>query len=338
MIGLVCAGVQLAGMSLYGVRQWCENADAFAVYFGLFGKLVAAAVATAGLYRRPPATAIVALDAAIPGTVALVLVSIGTTSFDSFLAGQHLDVDRAAADHLLRPSRAGRAVADRGRVSPSACSPPVAIIAGFYHLGIAGMRSAGPDGRPPRAVARVRAHPGADRLRLRVRPLLLAASPGRARRSGNTWRQTRWDADRTCWARRAGRSTTTGSARPPSGTSDRRARRRPRDRPRPGSRPGADSTCRNSRAATRSQYWIARQSWSASPALALWLSLSGGQPVLISGRRSPSSTRTTAASEIATLAPSVSPVRPQRARVTTRSRAARRARRPRAQRAADRPS
>ena len=39
IIMLLYVVVMLVGMSLYGVEPWTRNADAFGVYFGLFGSL-----------------------------------------------------------------------------------------------------------------------------------------------------------------------------------------------------------------------------------------------------------------------------------------------------------
>ncbi|MGI8729869.1 MAG: fenitrothion hydrolase [Solirubrobacteraceae bacterium] len=83
---LAYAAVQLVGMSLYGVEQWNDNGDAFAVYFGLFARISPLRWERGSLYRRAPLTGLTTLTAT-PGTVALLCVMIGTTSFDGFSAG-----------------------------------------------------------------------------------------------------------------------------------------------------------------------------------------------------------------------------------------------------------
>lgn len=62
---LVYFVVMLVGMSLYGVEAWVRNADAFGVLFALLGAR-----------RRALA------DASIAGTIALLLIAIGSTAFD----------------------------------------------------------------------------------------------------------------------------------------------------------------------------------------------------------------------------------------------------------------
>ena len=39
IMAMAYAAVQLVGMSLYGIRAWEHNADAFGIYFGLFARL-----------------------------------------------------------------------------------------------------------------------------------------------------------------------------------------------------------------------------------------------------------------------------------------------------------
>ena len=69
-------------MGLYGVEAWSRNGDAFGVYFGLFASLAPFARRATARWsrgRRWPA------PSQIPrprGTVALLCVAIGTTTFD----------------------------------------------------------------------------------------------------------------------------------------------------------------------------------------------------------------------------------------------------------------
>src|SRR3954454_18316267 len=73
-------------MSLYGIDTCTDRADAFAVYFGLFGRIAALERRDDGLYVRAPLSALFRLDI-VPGTVALLCVMIGSTSFDGFSNG-----------------------------------------------------------------------------------------------------------------------------------------------------------------------------------------------------------------------------------------------------------
>jgi hypothetical protein len=79
--------VQLVGMSLYGVEAWSRRADAFGIYFSLFARLAPIARGADGaLVMRAPLTGATRL-AAVPGTVAFLVVAIATTAFDGMKEG-----------------------------------------------------------------------------------------------------------------------------------------------------------------------------------------------------------------------------------------------------------
>lgn len=87
LLALLYLVVQLAGMGLYGVEPWSRNADALGVYFGLFARL-------APLARRPDRTLVLrppvapASGLVTPaGTVALLAVAVGATTFDGAKEG-----------------------------------------------------------------------------------------------------------------------------------------------------------------------------------------------------------------------------------------------------------
>ena len=86
IMAVVYAAVQLVGTALYGIEPWTRNADAFANYFGLFSRLSALHWRDRALYLRPPLAGAPALTA-VPGTVALLCVMIGTVSFDGLSQG-----------------------------------------------------------------------------------------------------------------------------------------------------------------------------------------------------------------------------------------------------------
>jgi hypothetical protein len=76
----------LAMMALFGVEQWCRTGEVFSVYFGMFGQLGCFGVKEGRLgVRRPLATA--TRWATVPGSAAVVIASIATTSFDGAQEG-----------------------------------------------------------------------------------------------------------------------------------------------------------------------------------------------------------------------------------------------------------
>ncbi len=139
--------VMLVGMTLFGVEPWTRNADAFSVYFGLFAGLSPLRWEAGALQVRRPLAGVAQL-VAIPGTVALLVVAIGTTSFDGFTNGPIWTGGDADGWQGLAVTLTD-AFAGLGLAQDTALELAftvglllaVAVIAGFYRLGIAGVRT-----------------------------------------------------------------------------------------------------------------------------------------------------------------------------------------------------
>jgi hypothetical protein len=71
----------LAMMALFGVEEWCRSGEVFSVYFGMFSQLGSFGVKDGRLGRRLPLSASTHW-ATVPGSAALVIASIASTSFD----------------------------------------------------------------------------------------------------------------------------------------------------------------------------------------------------------------------------------------------------------------
>ena len=89
-LSLAYAGVQLVGMSLYGIDTWTERGDAFAVFYNFLGRMAPlhwrsreAPDRGYEVYLRPPFVGALSLED-MPGTIPMVIAMIGTTSFDGF--------------------------------------------------------------------------------------------------------------------------------------------------------------------------------------------------------------------------------------------------------------
>lgn len=141
IMALAYAAFQLLGMSLYGARTWSERGDAFGVFFGLFARMSPLHWHDRALYTRPPLGGLPSLTV-LPGTVALLAVMIGTTSFDGFsqgetwnsIAGNLQDVFTSIgfnAEHALEAA---------GTVGLLAM---IVLIGTLYRVGCAGMRTVG---------------------------------------------------------------------------------------------------------------------------------------------------------------------------------------------------
>ena len=162
---LVYTVVMLVGMSLYGVEPWSRNADAFGVYFGLFGRLAPIARHDGVLYARPPIVGATGL-ATPRGTTALILCGIGITAFDGASEGPLFN-DLVPS---LQDAFTGLGFAPRGRARARLHRRPARRDRARGAALGAGHRR---DARAPERAARPRADP--DPGGLRRRALLLAA-------------------------------------------------------------------------------------------------------------------------------------------------------------------
>lgn len=141
ILALAYVAVQLVGMSLYGIEAWTRNADPFAVYFATLARLAPLTVRERVLYARPPLSGAPGMDAGA-GTVALLAVMIGTTTFDGFSQGSVWtgvapDLQDAFAGLGLGPETALEAGFTVGLLAV------VLFVAGLYRLGIQGMATVG---------------------------------------------------------------------------------------------------------------------------------------------------------------------------------------------------
>jgi len=90
----------LTMMALFGVEQWCRAGEVFSVYFGMFGQLGCFGVKDGRLgVRRPFAAA--TKWATVPGSAAVVIASIATTSFDGAQEGAFKAALESTFDHLV---------------------------------------------------------------------------------------------------------------------------------------------------------------------------------------------------------------------------------------------
>ncbi len=76
----------LTMMAVFGVEEWCDKGEVFSVYFGMFSQLGSFGVRDGRLGRRLPLSAATHW-ATVPGSAAVVIASIATTSFDGAQEG-----------------------------------------------------------------------------------------------------------------------------------------------------------------------------------------------------------------------------------------------------------
>jgi hypothetical protein len=145
---LAYAVVMLVGMALYGIDTWTERADPFGVYFGLFARLAPLERRDGVLCARPPLAGAPKLEL-WPGTVALLCVAIGSTTFDGASNGP---LWTSLSPHLEQ-------FFGNGHLSPQWASTLglitcVLIVGAFYRLAVGGMSEVGEGHMPGELAAR----------------------------------------------------------------------------------------------------------------------------------------------------------------------------------------
>jgi hypothetical protein len=135
---LVYTAYTLVAMALFGVETWLRRGEAFSVYYGMFSQLAPLEVRDGRLgVRRPLAAA--TQWARIPGSIALVVATIASTTFDGAQEGLWQQPVRDLFDRLtdlgLGPTAAFR-------TSESVFfALTLAGVAAIYWVGVRGMRT-----------------------------------------------------------------------------------------------------------------------------------------------------------------------------------------------------
>jgi hypothetical protein len=128
----------LIAMALFGVETWLRRGEAFSVYYGMFSQLAPLEVRDGRLgIRRPLAAA--THWAKVPGSIALVVATIASTTFDGAQEGLWQQPVRELFDRLtdlgLGPTAAFRASESVFFVLT------LAGVAAIYWAGVRGMRT-----------------------------------------------------------------------------------------------------------------------------------------------------------------------------------------------------
>jgi hypothetical protein len=143
---IVYTALTLFAMSLFGAERWLDRGEAFSVYFGMFSRLAPLERRGERLGVRPPLSA-AGRWAEIPGSVALVLVAIGGTSFDGAQEGALTEPTKSVFDWLVAR---GIGFADALRVTDTLFLALALIaVAALFAIGVRGMRTVA--GSPPAA-------------------------------------------------------------------------------------------------------------------------------------------------------------------------------------------
>jgi hypothetical protein len=140
---LIYSAITFLGMALYGVDAWIDRAEGFSVYFNLISRVSPLERRGREIGVRPPLAGLAALEA-LPGTVGLLMVMIGSVSFDGLSGGPTWQsIVPTLQDFFsslgIGPARTLELAFGVGLIAT------ILIVSGFYALGAAGVRSVGGD-------------------------------------------------------------------------------------------------------------------------------------------------------------------------------------------------
>jgi len=138
-LSLAYFALMLLGMALFGIDEWSNRGDAFGGYFGLFARLACLDVHDRTLRLRRPLAGVTSLPRE-SGTVALVLVIIGITTFDGASNGVVWNTLQPHVQSLFSGLGLGETPSDE-LADSLGLTLAIAIVVAFYRVGILGMRS-----------------------------------------------------------------------------------------------------------------------------------------------------------------------------------------------------
>jgi hypothetical protein len=135
--------ITLAAQAIWGTETWTRRGEGFAVYFNFFSRISPFETRGGVVGLRPPLAGLPKLDP-VPGTVAVVVIMIGTVTYDGLSQGPLWnDLLPDLVDFFtgigFGPAGAEKMAGTLGLLFG------VALIGGFYQLGIEGVKSVGGD-------------------------------------------------------------------------------------------------------------------------------------------------------------------------------------------------
>jgi hypothetical protein len=151
---LVYSAITLLGIACFGTETWISRGEAFSVYFNLFSRLSGVTVRDGRLGLRRPLSGAAQLDA-VPGTIAMLVVMIGTVMFDGASEGSPWvdiapDIQDSFIDLGLGPASSLEATFTIGILLA------LGIVSLIYAVGVYGVRTI--DRRPAVEIGRLFVH------------------------------------------------------------------------------------------------------------------------------------------------------------------------------------
>ncbi|CAN5167202.1 hypothetical protein BH24ACT23_BH24ACT23_10500 [soil metagenome] len=152
---LLYSAYTLVAMTLFGIEKWCERGETFSVYFNMFSRLAPLEVRDGRIGRRPVLSGAVGW-AVVPGSVALVLVTIAGTTYDGASEGLLADAISLVYDLISGDSVSGDVAARRITTSLFMLAT-LGVVASIFWAGISGMGTDG-SGKSRRELGKAFAH------------------------------------------------------------------------------------------------------------------------------------------------------------------------------------
>lgn len=150
-LALAYALLQLLGMGLFGIDRWRTRGDAFGVLFDLFGRMAPLELRDGAVWGRRPLSALTGFDGMVAGSVGVLAVMIGTTTFDGAANGELWAEIAGPLNDLFSGLGFGE-IAALELTGTVGLLGTIALVGAFYRLGAAGMRTVGGD-RPTQELA-----------------------------------------------------------------------------------------------------------------------------------------------------------------------------------------
>jgi len=138
-LSLAYFALMLLGMSLFGIETWSERGDTFGCYIGLLARLSPLHARDGALWLRRPLSGVTSFSE-LPGTVAVVIVIIGITTFDGASNGVVWNTLQPHVQSVFSGLGLGETPSDE-LADTLGLLLAIAFVACVYLFGILGMRS-----------------------------------------------------------------------------------------------------------------------------------------------------------------------------------------------------
>jgi hypothetical protein len=154
---LIYSGYTFAGMAIFGIEKWCSRGETFSVYFGMFARLAPFEVRDGRLGRRPWLSGTRGWSL-VPGSVAMILITIAGTTFDGAQEGLLNDAIREVFDFLYDDGSGLDPVFALRLTNSIFMALTLGVVVGIFWAGVAGMGTAGSASSTLRELGRKFAH------------------------------------------------------------------------------------------------------------------------------------------------------------------------------------